>query len=239
MAENLLWPTKLETPPQLDMNPAAMFGKATFEVSTDQIEEKNVSLLRADTKDKGTVVQFKDIENHPDGDTLYLSVLTPLDLTLPTQNQDPPSGYILLPFQSETISNTTLANFVVHGWPYPNADMTVPPAESRQIPGVDTGIIIQGVPATMNSADQGSGRLFHMYGDDFVDMGQGQQFASVGTWFALRYRMTPDLFGSLSDLAHNIFSLYWTGTVATEIVFHIPMEREMSDNGFSVGVSKF
>lgn len=138
------------------------------------------------------------------------------------------------------ISNTTLADFVVHGWPNPNADITTPPAESRQIPGVDSGIIILGAQATMNSADQGSGSLFHMYGDDFVDMGQGREFASVGTWFVLRYRMTPDLFSSLDNLAYNIFSLYGAaGTIATEIVFNIPINRYMGDNGFTVGASKF
>lgn len=92
----------------------------------------------------------------------------------------------------------------------------------------------------MNSADQGSGNLFHMLGNDLVDMGQGQQFASIGTWFVLRYRMTQDLFSSLSDLAYNIFSLYGkAGTVATEIVFNIPLDRYMGDNGFTVGASKF
>lgn len=217
-----------------------MFGKIKFDDPTYGIEEKKVSLFQVDTKDKGTVAWFKDIENSPEGDILYLSVLIPLDLSLSPQNQNPPSGYISLPFQSETISNTTLANFVVHGWPNPNADITTPPAESRQIPGVDSGIVILGAPATMNSADQGSGNLFHMLGNDLVDMGQGQEFASVGTWFVLRYRMTPDLFSSLSDLAHNIFSLYGeAGTIATEIVFNIPIERYMGDEGFTVGASKF
>lgn len=239
MIENLLWPKKLEMPPKLDVNPAAMFGKILFKDPVYGIEEKKVSLFQVDTKDKGTVVQFINIENYPDGDTLYLSVLTPLNLALYPQNQDPPSGYISLPFQSEGISNTTLEGFVVHGWPDPNADITTPPAESRIISGVDSGIIIQAAQATMNSMDQGSGNLFHMYGDDFVDMGQGQQFVSIGTWFVLRYRMTPDLFSSLSDLAHNIFSLYGTGTVATEIVFNIPIDRRMDDSGFTVGASKF
>ena len=239
MIESLLYPKKLEMPPKLDVNPATMFGKILLNDPIYGIEEKKVSLFQTDTKDKGTVVQFKDIENTPDGDTLYLSVLTPLDLTLSPQNQDPPSGYISLPFQSEMISNTTLENFVVHGWPDPNADITTLPAESRQISGVDSGIIILAAQATMNSLDQGSGNLFHMFGNDLVDMGQGQQFASIGTWFVLKYRMTPDLFSSLSNLAQNIFSLYGTGTVATEIVFNIPIDRRMDDSGFTVGASKF
>ena len=240
MAENLLWPKKLEMPPKLDMNPAAMFGKISYRDPTNGLEEKKVSLLQADTKNKGTVVLCKDIENIPEGDTLHLSILIPLDLTLPQNKQDPPSGYISLPFQSELISQSNFENFGVHGWPDPNADITTPPAESRWFPNVSNGIIILGAPVTMNSADQGSGNLFHMSGNDLVDMGQGQQFASIGTWFVLRYRMTPDLFGYLSNLANNIFSLYGqNGTIATEIVVNIPIDRYIGDNGFTVGAAKF
>ena len=240
MAENLLYPKKLEMPPKLDMNPAAMFGEITYRDPIEGIEKKKVSLLQADTENKGTVVRCKDIENTPDGDILYLSILIPLDLTLPPQQQKPPSGYISLPFQSEMISEANFANFGVHGWPIPNADITTPPAESRHFPNVSSGIIIVGAPVTMNSDDQGSGNLFHMSGNDLVDMGQGQQFASIGTWFALRYKMTPDLFTSISNLAHNIFELYGeNGTIATEIVVNVPIDRYIGHNGFTIGAAKF
>lgn len=47
--------------------------------------------------------------------------------------------------------------------------------------------------------------------------GATKQFASVGTWFALRYKMSPDLFRYLSVLAQDTFNMYGpNGTIATQ-----------------------
>lgn len=61
MIENLLWPKKLEMPPHLDINPAAMFGEITYSDTTGSEQKKTVSLTSVYTNNKNATVQLATV----------------------------------------------------------------------------------------------------------------------------------------------------------------------------------
>lgn len=256
MIENLLYPKKLTLPPQLDINPAAMFGEITISDQNGTVNKKKVSLIRVQTDNQDVAVKFIDIlpaedENTPPNATysiLSLRVRIPL-MKSGSASARLPTGFIPLPFSYESIDRAGLLSACFGGWKNPNADLTSVFDDVRLAANISTEekIKINRFRSSMSPADKdtpfelGSGNLFHMHGDDLIDGGNGPSFKSLNGLCVIGYEISSDVYNNFSndESYKTVFNTCKNGIVALELNLAIWILGRATDDGFTVGVSTF
>ena len=257
MIENLLYPKKLTLPPQLDINPAAMFGEITISNQNGTANKKKVSLIRVQTDNQDVAVKFTGIlpaedENTPPNATykaLTLSVRIPL-MKSGSASARLPTGFIPLPFSYESIDRTGIISACYGGWRNSNADLTSVFDEVRlsAITNTEEKIKINRFRSSMLPADKdvypeevGSGNLFHMHGDNLIDGGNGPSFKSLNGLCVIGYEISPDVYNNFSndESYKTVFNTCKNGIVALELNLLICILGVVTDGGFTVGASTF
>ena len=232
MIENLLWPKKLTTPPQLVINPATMFGGyKSPDGDNTPIPLINIETDHSDTKSSIRFLEFTSCS---------FSIGCLMDARLnPTGGT---YGSISLPFQE---INFNISEYRCHGWynqssfydgAEPDKTSSLPPTGALSSPN-----FLVGIRQSDSLAEGGGSSLFKMEGDDLENYGSGKQFSSNGTYIILSYTAYPDFFSLLPSVFGGMFRDFAsTGTVlAIEPVIQIePIASETSD-GFKVGVKPF
>lgn len=256
MIENLLYPKKLTLPPQLDINPAAMFGEITIGGQNGAVNKKKVSLIRVQTDNQDVAVKFIEIlpaedENTPPNasySALILSVRIPL-MKSGSASARLSTGFIPLPFSYESIDRAGLTSACYGGWHNSNADLTSVFDEVRLAANISTEekIKINRFRASMPPKDKdviselGSGNLFHMHGDDLIDGGNGPSFKSLNGLCVIGYEIGPDVYNNLSnDESYTVvFNACKNGIVALELNLAIWILGVVTNDGFTIGASTF
>lgn len=259
MIENLLYPKKLALPPQLDINPAAMFGEITISDQNGTVNKKKVSLIRVQTDNQDVAVKFTGIlpaedENTPPNATysmLMLSVRIPL-MKSGSASVRLPTGFIPLPFNYDSINSngSGLISSCYGGWHNSNTDLTSVFDEVRLSANISTEekIKIKFFRSSMLPADKdvypeevGSGNLFHMHGDNLIDGGNGPSFKSLNGLCVIGYEISPDVYNNFSndESYKTVFNACKNGIVALELNLGILILGAVTDRGFTVGASTF
>ena len=231
MIENLLYPKKLTLPPQLEINPAAMFGEITIDGQNGTANKKKVSLIRVQTDNQDVVVKFTGIlpaedETTPPNATysaLMLSVRIPL-MKSGSASARLPTGFIPLPFSYESIDRAGIISTCYGGWRNSNVDLTSVFDEVRLSANLSTEdkIKINRFRSSMLPADKevlGSGNLFHMHGNDLIDGGNGPSFKSLNELCVIGYEISPDVYNNFSndESYQTVFNICKNGIVVFEL----------------------
>lgn len=231
MAETLLYPKKLTNPPLLFINPYATFG----EIKTGDSATRKMSLFNLDRVQGDVSIGF-NLVSDPDSspNRVVIGVMMPI-------GQQQLEGYISLPFQIRSIDSCDVIKYVCHGWADKNADMTSQPDEtSESTQELDSVFHIEPIEPIPPTGDAGSGSLFHMYGNELENYGDGSQFASHGSWIVLRYLTRPNPDQIFSQVFSTMFERYAsTGTLAVEFIVRVELSPNCATDGFSIGASRF
>lgn len=215
MAENLLWPTKLTTPPQLLIDPEVMFN-GTQGQGYDY--EPLVSVLgQAKVKYIGLV---------PNGFMIgFIADIAFADETLKTS--------LKLPFQD---ISTEILQYKMHKWNENNADILRTPDKTEWKTSLNVPAYI-----SVHRTDKYGLRkpLFKMVGESLEDGGSKPQFSSNMAYTEIAYSVQLESFGENLPLEFpTMFSDYdpSSQTLAIETVVKVNVISATDPDGFKIGV---
>lgn len=219
MVENLLWPKKLSTPPQLLIDPEVMFhGKTSTFVNHYE------SLVSSSGQ-----VKVRYIGLVPNGFMIgFIADIAKTDGTYRTE--------LNLPFQD---ISTEILQYKMHGWHKKDADILSTPDKTEWKTNL-------GVPAHVSTyrTDEHDLRkpLFKMVGDSLEDGGSKPQFSSNMAYTVISYRVPYD--SPEGDFEENLQLEFPTmfddigpgGTLAIETVVKVNVISATDPDGFKIGV---
>lgn len=249
MIENLLYPKKLTLPPRLDIDPLAMFGEVTINA-----QKKRVSLIGVQTGDQDVVIkpmaalpqEGENIPANEDWSYCGYTIRIPLKRSGSTVARLP-TGLIPVPFDASSVIDAGVARIYCCGWNSSNADLMSAPDKlvEDDYTFINT-IKVDCLKAEMPTYDReypvepGSGKLFHMHGDDLADGGNGPSFESTDRWAVISYEIPSNFYDNLgnNEPYKNMFNTYRNGTVALELTLRLLVSgKVIKDKGFTVGMS--
>lgn len=221
MMENLLWPKKLSTPPQLLINPEALFDAEKSPYSFG----RNKSLVPIEGSAK-----VRYIDSVRNSFTIgFVANIEASDTSLYTQ--------LRLPFQD---ISTEILQYKMHLWNNggdTNILSTPDQTESKTKLNVSARTSI----ATSDDFPLRL-QLFKMLGESLENDGYKPQFASNGGYSILRYEVPQGFKENLKLEFPNMFNDEYDPmlmTLAIETVVKINVVSATDPNGFKVGVMPF
>ena len=249
MIENLLYPKKLALPPRLDIDPLAMFGEVTINA-----QKKRVSLIGVQTGDQDVVIK-PIMANHEEGENIPTNEdwsSCGFDIRIPLKRSGStiarlPTGLIPVPFDASSIIDAGVSRIYCYGWNSSNADLISAPDKLVEDEKTFINTIkVNCLKAEMPTYDReypvepGSGKLFHMHGDDLVDGGNGPSFESTDRWAVISYEIPSNFYDNIgnNEPYKNMFNTYRNGTVALALTLYLLVSgKVIKDKGFTVGMS--
>ena len=215
MAENLLWPMKLKTPPHLMMDPAAMFGEMPM---FGDYGPRKAPLVNKVQFSGNALWRLIDVNVNSFRIGILESVYT-----------SEAAGAMAMPFQSVS---ARIDEYRCHGWFKQNADPLSNPDRTESEPTLDNPVTIHTRSATV---DNGSKALFKMEGNDLEGEGSGKQFSSKGTYSFVCYEAPNQFFSSLKNVFGMMFRDFASGTIMIEIVVTVASPPYEASDGFFIG----
>lgn len=214
MAENLLYPVRLDKPPSLLIDPVAMFGTHPTYGSVPMINCTSLS-------GKSYV---RLISSGPEPYTFRLGILA--RITKATTNV---SGYVPLLMTGDRLE---IEEYRGHGWSSDvvSDPVTVPPEETKSYPSMN-------VPPNMRyqsvAFEDQHHSLFKMEGEN---LGTGMQFYSERSYSLLIYDLNEDVMHDIIDVKFSDMYFYMSrGTFYLEIVVKITQSPKETNYGFRTG----
>ena len=220
MAENLLWPTKLSTPPQLLIDPEVIFN------GEKDMDNRYESLVFS----KGQA-KVRYIGLVPNGFMIGFVV----DIA----NSSGTYGTKLkLPFQD---ISTEILQYKMHGWHKENADILSTPDKTEW----KTKLDIPAHTSTYRTDKHNLAKpLFKMVGESLEDGGSQPQFSSNMAYTVINYSVPYD--SPQGDFVSNLlwefsgmfndFSDPSSNTLAIETVVKVNVISATDPSGFKIGV---
>lgn len=218
MIENLLWPKKLSTPPQLLIDPEVMFDgeKGSYSIRS---YESLVSLSGpAKVRYTGLV---------PNG--FMIGFIT--DLANPNISAQ---SYLKLPFQD---ISAEILQYKMHYWDMNDVYLLSTPTSTKW----KTNLSVPASIKTSQSEKPGSLRkpLFKMVGESLEDGGSKPQFSSNMGYSIISYEMPKGFKENLELEFPDMFSEYPSpelATLAIETVVKVNVISATDPDGFKVGI---
>lgn len=219
MAENLLWPTKLSTPPQLLIDPEVIFNG-----------EKDMSNRYTPLVYIKGPTEVRYIGLVPDG--FMIGFVANINKGIDTLRTT-----LKLPFQE---ISTEILQYKMHGWHKKNVDILSTPDKTEW----KTNLNVPAHVSTTQSDELWLKKpLFKMVGESLEDGGSKPQFSSNMAYSEIDYLVPYD--SSEGDFGINLtlefpdmFSGYdpASSTLAIETVVKVNVISATDSNGFKVGV---
>ncbi len=215
MAENLLWPTKLSTPPQLLIDPEVIFNGKKDAMNH---YESLVSISgAADVKYIGLVTNGFMVGFIADVSYAYGTLRTILKL----------------PFQD---ISTEILQYKMHLWNQNDADILSTPDKTEW----KTNLNVPAHTSAHRTDEHGLRKpLFKMVGESLEDGGSKPQFSSNMAYSEITYAVDYESFGENLPLEFpNMFSDYDPSgsMLAIETVVKVNVVSATDPDGFKVGV---
>ena len=217
MAETLLWPKKLTTPPQLLIDPSVMFNEDIF-----GRPHPLINIFGSNT----TRVRYLGLVQNG----FMIGFVTDV------YNSDPEAEQktITLPFQD---ISTKILEYRCHGWYAYNMDILSTPNRTEVKTNLKYPTSVIARPSRY--IDSNNKPLFKMEGEDLEDGGSGPQFSSNRAYFGISYNMVGDAFvDNLRIDFPTMFDYFGVGasTLAIETVVKVDVISATDPDGFKIGV---
>ena len=218
MIENLLWPKKLSTPPQLLIDPEVIFNG---EKGAENHYESLVSVSgEAEVRYIGLV---------PNGFMIgFIANINRTGGTLKTE--------LKLPFQD---ISTEIIQYKMHLWNQNDADILDTPDKTKW----KTNLNVPARVSTYRTDELGGLRkpLFKMVGESLEDGGSKPQFSSNMAYTEIAYSVPLESFGENLQLEFPDMFLDYdydpsNATLAIETVVKVNVISATDPSGFTVGV---
>lgn len=227
MIENLLWPTKLKTPPYLLVNPKAMFYTAT---STADFRAPLINACVL-TGSQPTIRFYKN-----DIDTMHIGLIFDL-------GKEAESGFKgFIPFMTQEIGSEIVGCQCL-GWYNKTIDLTSNPdriveTDPSKLDPPPNFLDFQSYDFENGEAEP----LFVMRGKDLVNWGVLPQFSSAGAYSAIRYALSTNF---ITNATNGPFLKIWNQfnpntfpdrMFAIEIILEIQVTANVTPDGFYTGL---
>lgn len=226
MIENLLWPKKLSTPPQLLIDPEVLFTNKDFEY----IPRRYLPLISPIGPAKVRYIGLV-----PNGFMIGFVV------NVYQENEGTYKTALPLPFQDLTVE---ILQYKLHGWHSNRADILSTPDQTEWKTKLNvsaSAMQMDGNPPASESASRKP--LFKMVGNSLEDNGSKPQFSSNIEYSAysaiLYYVPVEDFYKNLQLEFKDMFVEFpnnSTSTLAIETVVKVIVNSTTDPNGFKVGV---
>lgn len=219
MVENLLYPKKLSTPPQLLIDPAELFNGDIF--------ANNIPLVNSNGSGS---MQIRFIDMIQDGFRIgYIdNVFNIGEYT---------NKRLMLPFQE---ISATIDEFKCHGWNSKGKDVLSTPDRTEVKKSISHSMGINTQTMAANEFNSGRKPLFKMKGDTLEGNGSGAQFSSKGTYSGILFQINGDnLMVYLPDEFPDMWSAFSdqkSKTLAFEVIVDVHVVSATDPSGFKIGV---
>lgn len=224
MIENLLWPKKLSTPPQLLIDPEVMFNNMDFEYISGKYVPLISPLGPAKVRYIGLVPNGFMIGFVAD---VYKEGVNTYKTFLP------------LPFQDLALE---ILQYKLHGWHKENVDILSTPDATEWKTKLNVSASATQMYGNPPASAPSRKPLFKMVGDSLEDSGSKPQFSSnieysaySAIWYSVPYETFYENLQSEFPVMFNDYDPS-TSTLAIETVVKVGVISGTGPDGFKIGV---